>query len=951
MEPGMPIRRVDALTEPLTKVVSDCVVVSGGVGWPLWERLHSGSPNAAVQTNAAIQTGDSEQHSSAALGAPEPRTDQQPVRCQARRQRPRWTTAVAILVMVLLCYDGPASAGCSVEAVQGPVGQRGTVFTIRLEGAGLSDAPEILWYREGLISRCLTAESDNLLVAEVEAAANCPLGTHPFRVRSASGISELRILRITPFPVVTMTDSEDPGAAQLITGLTTFLGTISDGAGGRFRVRLNQGEPFAAEVEGVRLGAGLTDTRLTLSRADGQQLMQVDDTPLLAQDPFLSFVAPEEGEYLLTVSLSGGGNDTGQYALHAGSYPRPKLVYPAGGRAGEQLSVQLLGDASGDWSQEITVSPSDQAVKGFGWVFAAREGVTGPTALPFRVSDCDQLLEQEPNDDLVASGPSESSSLAHELPYAFNGFLSQPGDVDQFRFSASGQSEVDWEAFSTRIGSSADVIITILSTTGEELARNDDGVGLDSRLHWICPEDGEYLLQVSDKRADGGPDAIYRVEATVVEPRLTAFLPRRDRLSQAGQAVSVPQGNRSLVLMGVQRLGLPHGALATERSAPNAKTEGDASPASSAPESSRHSVSFAFDALPTGVSLTETQVTADQFVTPLVFEAAPDAMLSGRLSTVRAYQQGPMGTITGGFEQIVDLVSSSADRLYQATTVDRLAVAVTQAAPYRVTLKPLETFLPRDGALAIEVEVERSAEFRQALDITFPMLPPWVTGPEKLTIPPDAASGIYLLTADPEAELREWPLVAEAKPGLGVARDEDSAAAPGVPSFRRGARRTRSLADQVVASQLMTLPVAESPLRGTIGEQMAEAGGELILEIPVERTGPTPETLTATLEGLPNRVQASPVTISPEDTSVRFRVQLDATAPLGLFTGLQCRLTGAIRGQQVSYVIGRGGRLRIVVPGELVLDESGRPLSPLELLRRSQSKTSLKPVIEEPAGR
>jgi hypothetical protein len=59
---------------------------------------------------------------------------------------------------------------------------------------------------------------------------------------------------------------------------------------------------------------------------------------------------------------------------------------------------------------------------------------------------------------------------------------------------------------------------------------------------------------------------------------------------------------------------------------------------------------------------------------------------------------------------------------------------------------------------------------------------------------------------------------------------------------------------------------------------------------------------------------------------------------VGTFASLVCRLTGAIDGQEVSYCVGRGGVLKIEPAGALVTDETGRPLSPLEVLRRSRKQ-------------
>ena len=105
----------------------------------------------------------------------------------------------------------------------------------------------------------------------------------------------------------------------------------------------------------------------------------------------------------------------------------------------------------------------------------------------------------------------------------------------------------------------------------------------------------------------------------------------------------------------------------------------------------------------------------------------------------------------------------------------------------------------------------------------------------------------------------------------------------------------------------------------------------------IERQGELPDTLEGVLEGLPNRVQADSVQILPQTKVAIFSLKLDPTAPVGEFDSLVCRLTGTNKGQTVSFNVGRGSTLKIVPPGGLVTDSEGRPLSPLEALRKSQA--------------
>jgi len=799
-----------------------------------------------------------------------------------------------LLLLLLSLTARVLGAGPSVERVVPAVGQRGTVFPIHLTGAGLASAQELRFYRPGLVCQRLEAKSENELTATIEAAADCSLGSAPFRVRTPQGWSELFILRMSPFPVIPEVESDE--AVQPVAGPVTITGTLPESDVDRFRMTLKRGERCSAEVEGVRLGAGLTDTRLRVIAPDGQTLLEVDDTPLFAQDPLLSFVAASDGDYVVEVSSSGRSDDNSLYALHLGVFPRPRLVYPAGGPAGQTLELTWLGDAAGTWTESRTLPAATVDCAG---LFATRDGQSAPTANPFRIVDFENVLEVEPNNSTPAA-----ELTAVNFPRAFNGFLAAPGDVDQFGFTVERGELIRLSAFGNRIGSAADLELSILNAAGRVLARNDDHEGLDSGLLWRCPEAGTYRVQVRDQRGGGGPEFLYRIEGERVTPGVTAFLPRRNRQSQERQTVSVPQGNRVVALMAVRR-------------------DGWSGPAT-----------LQFPGLPDGLTVQSGALQARQFLVPVQFESAASLPSSGILLPVQVAGVTPAASVHGGFEQVVDLVASSADRLYTGIKIRELAVAVTEPVPYRLRLQTLETGLPRDGTLAVTVLVDRDPGFTGSMDVTFPYLPQWVTGPDKITIGPDQTSAEYLLSADRQVAIGDWPLYAEARPGLATARDADTNAAPGVSSFRRRGRSSGPRIDQIVATPIVPLQILETPVTGQIGDLITEAGQSLEVRIPMDVSGAAPEQLLARLDGLPNRIVAEPVTIRSDAREIVLKVQVAEDAPLGVFAGLSCHLSGQIRGQAVSYVIGRGATLKIVPRGELVTDETGRPLSPLEKLRR-----------------
>lgn len=814
--------------------------------------------------------------------------------------------ATAVLFGML---NAVQAAGPSVESVTPAIGQRNTEFTVKLVGAGLSRASELMLYSPGVTCTALKPVTDNELMVTLKVDRSCRLGTHSFRVRSPLGISELRIVRITDLPVVTADEPNDSrDQAMPLEKNVTVIGVLEKGDRDYFKVRLRKGERLSAEVEAVRLGATLLDTVLSVFDADGKELANADDTPLFGQDPHLSLIAPADGDYFVRVQeVNLEGDDSG-YALHVGNFPRPSSVFPPGGPAGQSITVRFLGDATGPFEQQVQLPGAADQTDG---LLMSHLGLTSPTAVPFRVSPFENVIETEPNHDAAVV-----ANTAASLPVAFNGVLSKRDDVDLFRFRMKGGERFQFEAFANRLGSPADTVISILDASGQVLVSNDDDGSHDSRVTFEAPQSAEYLLRVVDQRGAGDEKFFYRIEATPTTPTLTAFLPRPNRLSQERQAIAVPRGNRIVTFLGVKRQGV------------------------------NSDVQLAPQGLPLGIKNFPTTIAADRFQVPVVIEAAADAPIAGGLIQVLATGTANNSTVTGTFQQFVDLINMSADRLYQSVSVDRLAIAVVEPAPFRIELDPPHSALVQDGSIELKIRVQREPGFREPIDITFPFLPPWVDGPALITIPADQTEGTYLAHAFPQAEPRVWPVCAEGRVSTGAPRGPVSDDIEMIPEPARG-RRKGPKSDVAVASQLIDLRVTQSPVAGSIGRVAGEQGAAVQVSCSIDRTGELPETLIASLDGLPNRVQVDPVQVDLQSKRVLFTVKLDATAPVGEFDSLVCRLTGTKNGQTVSFNVGRGGVLKIVPPGGLVTDSEGRPLSPLEALRKKQAV----PNAEKSTGR
>src|SRR5262245_5131964 len=302
-------------------------------------------------------------------------------------------------VWVVACVASAASP--SVESVSPGIGQRGTQFQLKLVGAGLAEAAEVMLYLPGVTCEGLKPTSDNELVVRLKATADCQPGTHPFRIRTPKGISELRTFRVTPFPVVVADEpNETPAEAKPVRANVTVAGVLESGDVDCFEISLRRGDRLAAEVEAIRLGGSMLDTVLTIFGPDGKPVATVDDTPLFHQDPCATILAPADGKYVVQVRETNfDGDENSRYALHIGTFPRPAYAFPAGGPAGQAIRVRFGGDAVGSREQEIQLP---KAAQGDFRLFASQNGLAAPTPNPFRVSPFANVLEAEPNDE--ASG-------------------------------------------------------------------------------------------------------------------------------------------------------------------------------------------------------------------------------------------------------------------------------------------------------------------------------------------------------------------------------------------------------------------------------------------------------------------------------------------------------------------------------------------------------------------
>lgn len=732
--------------------------------------------------------------------------------------------------------------------------QRGTEVEALFNGARLNDAQEILFYEPGFTVVSMDGANPAQLKVKLKVDPATRLGTHIVRVRTAGGITEAATLSVGQYPVV---DEKEPNsdfaAPQKVALNTSIHGVVDNEDIDYFIFDAKKGQRITAEVEAMRLGSALVDCYVAILDMKRFELAVCDDSALALQDPIASIIAPEDGTYVVAVRESSyAGNVNSRYVLHLGEAPRPRIAYPAGGKAGEEIEVTLLGDVRGPVKQKIKLP---EKTGDFDYFFT-QDGQSAPSPNKLRVVAFGNVLEVEPNNT-----PAEATKTDAPLPLAFNGIIEKAGDIDFFRFTAKAGQTFDVRCVARGVRSPLDPVLTIYKGDAAVLAENDDAGGPDSQLRWAAPADGEYLVSVRDHLGKGGPEYVYRVEFRPVTPSLTLGIPEFARYSQERNTVSVPRGNRFATLISVAR-----GDFA-----------GD--------------VAFTAPELPAGVKMASDVIAGNVNEAVAVFEAAADAPNAAKLATVVG-ENVQNKAITGGFVQSLELVYGPPNNtVYYRQAVERMAVAVTEEVPFKIDIVEPKVPLVQSGAMNLKVVATRKEGFKAPITLRMLWNPPGVGSANEVVIPEGQTEALYSVNANGDAAVRAWKIAILAMSDAG-----------------KGAVWT--------SSQLATLNVSAPFLAMQIPMAAGEQGKPAPVLCKIQQLQPFDGEAQVQLIGLPPKVtiEKNPLPITKASADVTFNAALAADAPVGQHKSLFCQVIVMKDGEPIVHNVGGGGVLRIDEP-------------------------------------
>jgi len=799
---------------------------------------------------------------------------------------------MSLKLLILSLLSATATAFAAYPEFSGTKpngGQRGTDWKLTVTGNRLEDFESLIFFSPGFTQKSVDKVEKNKVELTVSVDASVPSGNHLMRIRTKSGISHARQVFVGPFPNV---EEKEPNtefeAAQVIGFNQTVEGVVTNEDVDYYKITAKKGQRISLEVDGLRLGYLNFDPYIAIIDQERFEKTFSDDTILHRQDGYCSFVAEYDGDYYVMIresSYRGSGNSF--YRLHVGSYRRPDVVYPAGGKVGTTVKVRFLEKA--DSFEEDIVLPAETDP---GFMIYSKTQEAAPSGNPFRLVPFDNALEAEPNEEQAKATPSPSGE-----PVALNGIIDKPGDVDYFKVPFKKGQQVVLQTFAQSLGSPLDSVVNVYNEKGGSLGGNDDGGGrrrLDSKQTLNIPADGHYFVRVSDHLERGGPNYVYRIELVASQPDLTFASPQYSvNDTHYRQFMAIPRGGRMALLENLSR----------------SNVSGD----------------FKFEAtnLPPGVKLLTELAPKDLPNVPLVFEAAADAPFGHATVPVTLKPVDPAVKVVGKMRQEFDIVRNG-NVIFYTEIEDKLPVAVVEAAPYSLEIVKPAVPVVNNGLLNLKVVSKRKEGFKAPIRVLMVWKPNGVSVLGEQTIPEGQNECTFVLDVNATAPAGTWKFIVMGEADAGNGRVFNAS----------------PFCEVTTAAAYVNAPAI--PLTAV------EQGKETLMVAKIEHLLPFEGEAAAEIVGVPDTIPIEGAKITKDTKEVAFKVKTHDKSPVGKQANLFVKVDVPVKGGTTTHRIALGSVLRIDAPRKVVAPP---PAAAAPVVAQNKPKEEAKPAAPKVLSR
>ncbi len=433
----------------------------------------------------------------------------------------------------------------------------GTSVEVEVQGADLEDVKSLRFDHPGFAAEPVPMKER---LFKVTVAADVPAGTYDVRTVGRFGVSNPRLFAVSRGIVdVAEKEPNNDGAAAQVVQVNSAINGISDGNDqDLFKVPLKKGQRVTFDCQAQRLDVQI-DASLALLSLAGAQLASSGD--YFGRDPFIDFVAPADGDYLVATSdltFRGGF----PYRLVISDKPHVENAFPRAVQLGQSLELTLLGRNFGSagkasaftlgdlpleeakfplpaptdandlslfrflehpTAHSVQPSAATCTVNGF----QIRPGLGGQdslNAIPLLLVDSPVTLEHEPNDK-------QDQPQAILLPAVVSGRFDAARDADWYEFQVAENGSYGLEVYCERLAGQADPYTVLVDDQGNRVQEFDD-FG-----HRMGPFDGhlrdpsgslnlnankKYRLLVQDRYRRGGPR--YQYVLSIRKPKPDFYL-------------------------------------------------------------------------------------------------------------------------------------------------------------------------------------------------------------------------------------------------------------------------------------------------------------------------------------------------------------------------------------------------------------------------------------------
>lgn len=421
---------------------------------------------------------------------------------------------------------------------------------VEVLGAEIEDLKDLLFDHPGIKAELIKDRKFKVTVA-----ADVPAGSYDVFLVGRFGVSNPHLFAVSRgLTEVAEKEPNNETTQSQPVEVNSVINASSDGNGeDDFRFSARKGQRITLHVQAQRLDSPM-DATLTLTTATGGPIASSSDW--YGSDPFLDFVAPADGEYVVSVSdLSFRGGFP--YRLILTDHPQLENVWPRAMQTGKPTELTFFGRNLGpasrpsalklfdlpldelkstltappdllttggfrfsDHPTDHTVLPTAATCTLFGWQVRPEGMPDALHPIPVVATDKPTSVETEPND--TSDAPQKLT-----LPAVVSGRFDTPRDADWFEFETTENGPYFIEVYSERIAGQADPYVTILDEKGNRVGDLDDfghrmnafdGHLRDPSGSVNLQEKKKYRLLVQDRYQRGGPRFQYVLSINRPEP-------------------------------------------------------------------------------------------------------------------------------------------------------------------------------------------------------------------------------------------------------------------------------------------------------------------------------------------------------------------------------------------------------------------------------------------------